>query len=281
MTTPLLHNYTVYQDNHYCTYCIVLCFIPIPDAPGGNKKSDGGSDMRRQCGQGLVEYALLIALIAVAAAASIRAVGPAAREAFQRAVLAIGDGDITFETPAPTLTAEASLTPEGTTTPQASVTPSATATPVSTPTPGETLVTDGCSAPLRLTRPGLFKAFCRLNYTFDQLRSGKIAISPALPDGMSLIANLPAGSYTFHGALRNGQPPTTGPFPLTQGDLDALAGGYIIFTVSYVQVDGGFGHRTWQGVVEIKVSGIVGDGGNIIPIPGPGPIIPKPPVVLD
>lgn len=279
---PLLPNYTVYQeDNHYCTYCIVLCFIPMSDTRGEIKKSDGGSDMKRQRGQGLVEYALLIALIAVAAAASIRAVGPAAREAFQRAVLAIGDGDITLETPAPTLTAEASQTPEGTTTPQASVTPGATATPVSTPTPGETLVTDGCSAPLRLIRPGLFKTSCHLNYTFDQLRSGIIAISPALPDGMSLIANLPAGSYTFHGALRNGQPPTTGPFPLTQGDLDALAGGYIIFTVSYVSVDRGLGHQKWQGVIEIKVSGIVGDGGDTVPVPGPGPIIPKPPIVLD
>ncbi|MGQ9515838.1 MAG: hypothetical protein ACUVT1_01095 [Anaerolineae bacterium] len=236
--------------------------------------------MGRQRGQGLVEYALLIALIAVAAAASVRAVGPAAREAFQRAVLVIGDGDITLETPAPTLTAEASQTPAGTTTPQASVTPGATATSVSTPTPvptpGETPITDGCSTPLRLTRPGLYKAACRLNYAFDQLRSGSIAISPALPAGMSLIANLPAGSYTFHGALSNGQPPTTGPFPLTQGDLDALAGGYIIFTVSYLPVDGGFLHQAWQGVIEIKVRGIVG-----VPIPGPHPIIPKPPIVLD
>lgn len=241
--------------------------------------------MGRQRGQGLVEYALLIALIAVAAAASLRAVGPAARQAFQRAVLNMGDGDITFETPAPTLTAEATLTPQGTTTPAASVTPGATATPVpnptATPTPGDTLVTDGCSAVLTLTRPGLQKAVCNLNHSFETLSSGKISISPALPDGMSLIVNLPAGSYTFHGALKNGQPPFNGPLALSRGDLDALAGGFIIFTVSYLPVDGGFTHQSWQGTVNIQVRGVVGPGlgGDVIPVPGP--IIPKPPVVLD
>ncbi len=241
--------------------------------------------MGRQRGQGLVEYALLIALIAVAAAASLRAVGPAAREAFQRAVLTIGDGDITFETPAPTLTAEATLTPGATATPPASVTPGTTPTPQPTATPVYTVtpvptsgeIKDGCSAVLNLTRPGLFKAVCRLSYSFDQLSTGAISISPALPDGMSLIANLPAGSYTFHGALKNGQPPFSGPLSLSREDLDALAGGSIFLTVSYMPVDGGFNHQTWRGTVNIQVSGIVG-----VPVPPvPGPIVPKPPVVLD
>lgn len=250
--------------------------------------------MGRQRGQGLVEYALLIALIAVAAAASLRAVGPAAREAFQRAVLTIGDGDITFETPAPTLTAEATLTPEMTTTPPASVTPGTTATPQPTatpvatatpvftptpvPTPGDTEVKDGCSAVLKFTHPGLSKAACNLNHSFEKLSAGTISISPALPNGTSLIVNLPAGSYTFHGALTNGQPAFSGPLSLSQGDLDALAGGFIIFTASYLPVDGGFKHVPWQGTVNIQVIGIVA-GVDIIP--APGPIVPKPPVVLD
>lgn len=250
--------------------------------------------MGRQRGQGLVEYALLIALIAVAAAASLRAVGPAARDAFQRAVLAIGDGDITVETPAPSPTPEASQTPETTVTPGSTGTPAGTSTPASTvtpspptatpvpptPTPGDKVVTDGCSAVLTLTRPGLQKAVCRLNYSFETLSSGKVSISPALPDGMSLIVNLPAGSYTFHGALKNGQPPFNGPLALSRGDLDALVGGFIIFTVSYLPVDGGFRHQSWQGTVDIQVKGVVGFGGGDA-IPMPGPIVPKPPVVLD
>lgn len=247
--------------------------------------------MRGQRGQGLVEYALLLALIAVAAAASLRAVGPAAREAFQRAVLAIGDGDITFDTPVPSGTPEASQTP-GTTTPEATAspgpttttTPGATASPVPTatpvpptPTPGGHLVTDSCSAVLALKRPGLYKTICQLRYSFAELESGKIYISPNLPDGMSLIVNLPAGSYTFHGALRNGQPPVSGPLPLGKGDLEALAGGTIIFTASYLPVDGGYRGAGWKGSVTISVTGLP----EIGIVPGPGPIVPKPPVVLD
>jgi hypothetical protein len=239
----------------------------------------------------LVEYALLLALIAVAAAASLRAVGPAARDAFQRAVLAIGDGDITFDTPAPSGTPEASQTP-GTTTPEATAspgptmttTPGATASPVPTatpvpptPTPGGHLVTDSCSAILALTRPGLYKAICQLRYSFAELESGKIYISPNLPDGMSLIVNLPAGSYTFHGALRNGQPPVSGPLPLGKGDLEALAGGTIIFTASYLPLDGGYQGIGWKGSVTISVTGLP----EIGIVPGPGPIVPKPPVVLN
>jgi hypothetical protein len=243
----------------------------------------------------LVEYALLLALIAVVAAASLRAVGPAARDAFQRAVLTIGDGDITFDTPVPSGTPEASQTP-GTTTPEATAspgpttttTPGATATPAPTatpvpptPTPGGHLVTDSCSAILTLTRPGLYKAICQLQYSFAELESGKIYISPDLPDGMSLIVNLPAGSYTFHGALRNGQPPVSGPLPLSKGDLEALAGGTIILTASYLPLDGGYQGIGWKGSVTISVTGLPEIGGGDIIIPGPGPIVPKPPIVLD
>jgi hypothetical protein len=239
----------------------------------------------------LVEYALLLALIAVVAAASLRAVGPAARDAFQRAVLTIGDGDITFDTPVPSGTPEASQTP-GTTTPEATAspgptmttTPGATASPVPTatpvpptPTPGGHLVTDSCSAILALTGPGLYKAICQLRYSFAELESGKIYISPNLPDGMSLIVNLPAGSYTFHGALRNGQPPVSGPLPLGKGDLEALAGGTIIFTASYLPLDGGYQGIGWKGSVTISVTGLP----EIGIVPGPGPIVPKPPVVLN
>jgi len=196
--------------------------------------------MTTQHGQGLVEYALLIALIAVVAAASLQAAGPALRDTFRSAVEPMDGGDTQpIETPA------------GTSTPAPGIIP--------TPTPE--FVEDECVLTLTLDKPGSQAYSCSFSVAFSEFAEGTMFISPALPDDHSLVVRLPDNAYTFYGRVpadkkKPEQPAFSGPISLSAGDLEGIDRG-VSLRVSYFGM--GRAHMLpWNGTLTIRARGRAG-----------------------
>lgn len=192
-------------------------------------------------GQGLVEYVLLIALVAVVVAASLQAAGPALRDTFRSAVEPMSGGD------APPME-----TPAGTPTPA----------PGMTPTPTPEFVEDECVLAMTLGKPGSRAFSCRFSVAFSEFTEGTMFISPALPDDHSLVVRLPDNAYTFYGRVPAGKkkperPAFSGPVSLSVDDLAGTDMG-VSLRVNYFGM--GTAHMLpWSGTLTIRARGRAGE----------------------
>ncbi len=109
----------------------------------------------KQKGQGMVEYALILELVAVAVIVVMMVLGPTIGNVFSKInsnLSSIG-GDGAYDTPYATNTAQETLTPHQTGTPTWTPTDTFTPTPTETPTPTDTPTPTATDTPLPTPTP--------------------------------------------------------------------------------------------------------------------------------